>query len=150
MIEQTLEEYLLKDIVEMLQKNIAESDANIIVMVDNFTTWNPAHAKADILVHLASTDGVNELVEDLEIQVYLYARKYTGLWSAHAYNSAIKTALRNKRSVFAASKISFEGCKFQGTNNQIWNYVSFFSVKVNTCADLKALVEKNKKTPEST
>lgn len=150
-MEESLEEYLLKDIVEIMQKGISQTDANIITMVDDFTNWNPNHAKADILIHYAGNDPENEgeILEENEIQVYLFARTYIGQWGVLAYNQAIKKALKGKRSVFAADKLKFGGCKFQGTKGTVWNYVSTFTVKVNSCANVKELLEKKKNLPKS-
>lgn len=151
MIQDTLEEYLLKDIVEILKKGFGTSDANIIIMVDDFTSWNPAHGKADILIHLAGDDPEDDnRFEEIEIQVYLFARSYIGKFGVMAYNSTIKKTLKDQRSIFASGKLIFGGCKFQGTNKGVWNYVSIFRVKVDSCADLKMLLEKKKNLPAST
>lgn len=121
---------LLQDVQKHLRTEIPDSAANVVLMHDNVTNWNPKHAKADILIHCSETAPVSPVRDSVKIELYVFARQYAGSNGVVEYLDQIRSRLGNYRSPEAAEALKWNGDRFVKEDSGIWVYVQFYSTTV--------------------
>lgn len=123
---------LLKDVKDKLRDSFSAAEANVIIMTDNFSKWNPGHAKADVLVHYSSLEPKNVKHDSITLDIYAFIRNYapSANEGVFFYTDKIRTSLSKWVAANSVGKLRYEGTSFEYQKEQIWCYRLRFSTTI--------------------
>lgn len=128
----------MKDSVELFLEAVVDRvkvalnpapGANVQLMLDNYDNFKPTAVNADVLIHYLDSEPIGGSVirEEVNLDVYLFARKYSSDPSVFRYVALIKKALANWRCDGTSTPVKYLGNRFYNHKQGIWCYIISFS-----------------------